>query len=295
MNQYNKTRIAPTPSGFLHLGNILSFCITATLARKSHAKILLRIDDLDQPRINEAYLQDIFDILNFLEIPWDEGPRNVKEFKNSYSQSHRIKQYHEAMKQLSDDNLVFACICTRKQLNSNSCSCFKRHIPLTEEDACWRLITADNGDLKVKNYNSETVSASLPRNMFNFIIKRKDGLPSYQLTSVIDDLLYDVDLVVRGEDLWPSTLAQHALASALQTNKFKDITFYHHPLLKESSGKKLSKSAGSTSIHYLRETGKTPAHIYSLIATMLGINQTIKNWRQLGDTIIIMKTNKAGN
>jgi glutamyl-tRNA synthetase len=91
---------------------------------------------------------------------------------------------------------------------------------------------------------------------------------------------------VRGEDLWPSTLAQLVLASALQTNKFGDIAFYHHPLLKEASGKKLSKSAGSTSIHHLLETGKTPAHIYSLIAAMLGINQTIQNWQQLGDTII---------
>ncbi len=87
---YKKTRIAPTPSGFLHLGNVLSFSITAALAKKHSAKILLRIDDLDRARANDQYLQDIFDTLNFLEIPWDEGPRNVNEFKNAYSQAHRM-------------------------------------------------------------------------------------------------------------------------------------------------------------------------------------------------------------
>src|ERR1700760_1845577 len=122
--QYHKTRIAPTPSGFLHLGNILSFSITAALAKESGAKILLRIDDLDQPRVNKDYLQDIFDTLNFLEIPWDEGPKNVKEFEADYSQQHRMMAYQEAIDQLIDHKLVFACTCSRKQLNEYmGCDC----------------------------------------------------------------------------------------------------------------------------------------------------------------------------
>lgn len=78
---FTRTRIAPTPSGFLHLGNAFSFALTASLARKTGAKILLRIDDLDHQRIQQQYVQDIFDTLHFLEIPWDEGPLNYDEYK----------------------------------------------------------------------------------------------------------------------------------------------------------------------------------------------------------------------
>ena len=110
-NIFHKTRIAPTPSGYLHVGNVLSFAVTALLAQKSGAKTLLRIDDLDQPRVNKLYLQEIFDTLNFLEIPWDEGPRNLKEFDSDYSQLHRMPLYMQALKQLADEKLVFACSC----------------------------------------------------------------------------------------------------------------------------------------------------------------------------------------
>ncbi|MDB5141409.1 MAG: hypothetical protein JWQ66_122, partial [Mucilaginibacter sp.] len=111
-------------------------------------------------------------------------------------------------------------------------------------------------------------------------------LPAYQLTSVIDDLFYGVDLVVRGADLWPSTLAQHQLALALGQNSFCNVTFYHHPLLMETSGKKLSKSAGSTSVRYLRKNGRTPVDIYGLIGDTLGANKTVSNWQQLAEVII---------
>jgi len=284
---YNKTRLAPTPSGFLHLGNVLSFCITAALAQKHGAKILLRIDDLDRTRVNNQYVQDIFDALNFLEIPWDEGPRDVKEFEESYSQLHRMHLYRDALKQFADDKLVFACECSRLQLNSKeySCECLSKQIPLNTENTSWRLITKDKAELAIKNYNGQTIQAALPADMHNFVIKRKDGLPAYQLTSVIDDLYYGVDLIVRGEDLWSSTLAQHQLATVLREDDFNEITFYHHPLLTETSGKKLSKSAGSTSVHYLRQNRKKASDIFTHIAAMLGINETVNNWQQLAGII----------
>ena len=119
--------------------------------------------------------------------------------------------------------------------------------------------------------------------MHNFIIRKKDGFPAYQLTSVIDDLFYGVDLVVRGLDLWPSTLAQQELAMALGENKFQCIAFYHHTLLTDNTNQKLSKSAGATSVRYLRESGKTPADVYRLIADMLGIQSPISNFFQLAD------------
>jgi glutamyl-tRNA synthetase len=285
--QYHSTRIAPTPSGFLHLGNILSFSITAALAKESRAKILLRIDDLDQPRVNKDYLQDIFDTLTFLEIPWDEGPKDIKEFEAKYSQRHRMGAYREAIDQLIDNKLVFACTCSRKQLNENqSCDCIRRGISKDEKNASLRLITDNTTELAVKDYSGQTIRTVLPLEMYNFVVRRKDGLPAYQLTSVIDDLFYGIDLVVRGQDLWPSTLAQHQLASALRQSNFGGITFYHHPLLMETSGKKLSKSAGATSVSYLREKSKTTAAIYKLIGDMLGTNETVGNWQQLAEVII---------
>ena len=285
-NSFNKTRIAPTPSGYLHVGNVLSFAVTALLARKSGAKILLRIDDLDQPRINKLYLQDIFDTLNFLEIPWDEGPRNLQDFETGYSQLHRLPMYKEALKQLADEGLVFACTCSRSQLTIGECSCFEKKIPLSAQNTCWRLLTGVNTEIQVKNYNGNITKALLPDEMHNFVVKKKDGFPAYQLTSVIDDLFFGVDLVVRGEDLWPSTLAQHLLANVLKKNGFADVTFYHHPLLMEA-GKKISKSAGAVSIRYLRESGKKPTDIYTTIAGMLGIKDPVTNWEQLAEIIIM--------
>ena len=284
---FNRTRIAPTPSGFLHMGNVLSFAITAALAERTGAKILLRIDDIDRARVNKSYLQDVFDTLNFLDIPWDEGARSPKEFEDNYSQLHRLGMYSEALNRLADDRKLFACTCSRRQLsNAELCTCFNRNIPLTTENASWRMVTGHSPELAVKNFGGKIIHAVLPNEMRDFIVKKRDGFPAYQLTSVIDDLFYGVDFIVRGEDLWPSTLAQHQLTSVLGMDNFSNVTFYHHPLLMEAPGRKLSKSAGATSIKYLRESGKSPADIYQLIASMTGINESVVNWRQLGEIAV---------
>lgn len=279
--RFNKARLAPTPSGFLHLGNVLSFAITASLARETGAKILLRIDDLDRARADEKYIQDIFDTLNFLKIPWDEGPRDAEEFGMTYSQLHRMPLYQDALQQLADKELVYACTCSRKQIN-HSCNCRVRKLSLDTPEASWRLITGDV-ELNVKNYNGEYNRVALPAEMRDFVVMKKDGLPAYQLSSVVDDLFYGVDLIIRGDDLWPSTLAQHELAGMLSESKFGSITFHHHALLKELSGEKLSKSAGATSVRYLREQGGSPADIYSMIVSMLGVMESIDSWQQLAE------------
>jgi glutamyl-tRNA synthetase len=283
---FNKTRIAPTPSGFLHVGNILSFSLTAALARKHDAKILLRVDDLDRARVMPEYLTDIFDTLQFLEIPWDEGPANATDFEANFSQVHRMQLYKDALEQLVSGGFVFACTCSRKQLNEAvSCTCFNKQIPLSTPDASWRLHTNDTV-LKVKNYNSETVQTQLPAQIENFVVRKKDGFPAYQLTSLIDDLFYGVDLIVRGDDLWVSTLAQIQLAVLLDKPAFNDIVFYHHSLLLDEPGKKLSKSAGSTSVRYLRQEGKSAAEVFGLISDLLGLPERANNWQQLAGLIL---------
>ena len=275
------TRIAPTPSGFLHVGNILSFAITSALTKKNNAKVLLRIDDLDQARANEEYIQDIFDTLNYMEILWDIGPKDAQDFQSNWSQTHRMQPYYKALDKLRDKGLVFACTCSRQQIkNSEPCTCHEKHIPFETENAAWRLITGKK-ELSIRNYNDEIIRAALPPEMHNFVIRRRDGVPAYQLASVVDDLLYNIDLIVRGQDLWSSTIAQHELALALDESRFSEIRFYHHPLLTEASGQKLSKSAGSTSIKYLRGSGKSPAEIYTLIGKMTGLDQRFNNWSEL--------------
>ncbi|ASU31998.1 glutamate--tRNA ligase family protein [Mucilaginibacter xinganensis] len=284
-DSFNKTRIAPTPSGYLHLGNIASFALTAFLARKSGAKILLRIDDLDQARANRLYLQDIFNTLNFLEIPWDEGPENLAEFESSYSQLHRLPLYNQALKQLEDEELVFACDCSRSSLAVAECVCSARSISLSLPNISWRLRTDANTEVTVKNYNGSVMKVALPPAMQHFVVRKKDGFPAYQLTSLVDDLFFGIDLIVRGEDLWPSTLAQHTLAKKQKKNTFFEISFFHHPLLM-NGGQKLSKSAGDTSVRYLAQNGKKPAEIYKIIGGMLGIKGDISNYQQLGANVI---------
>jgi len=284
---FNKTRIAPTPSGFLHVGNILSFSITAALARKHGAKILLRIDDLDRARVNREYLTDIFDTLRFLEIPWDEGPQNVDDFEAHFSQIHRMHLYNETLEQLAAEGFVFACTCSRKQLSEiGSCNCSDKQLPLNTPDASWRLRTDNAGTLQVKNYDGTIIQIQLPAEMENFVVRKKDGFPAYQLTSLIDDLFYGVDLIVRGEDLWSSTLAQIQLATVLEKQVFNDAVFYHHPLLLEADGKKLSKSAGSTSIRYLRREGKSAGDVFMLISGLFAPPEKANNWQQLAASIL---------
>jgi glutamyl/glutaminyl-tRNA synthetase len=286
-NQFNKTRIAPTPSGYLHLGNILSFAITACLAQKTSAKILLRIDDMDQARANPQYVQDIFDTLNFLEIPWHEGPRSPGEFVQAYSQLHRMAFYKSALNKLADGNLVFGCTCTRSQMqNGEVCNCINKKIPLNTPNASWRLHTDADVPISVRCYDGDNITTTLPPEMKNFVVRKKDGYPAYQLTSVIDDVFYGVDLIIRGQDLWASTLAQQYLAAALKLSQFNNIVFYHHPLLTEPSGNKLSKSAGAMSIKHLHEISKTPAHVFALIADAVGIKESVTSWQQLAESYL---------
>jgi len=279
--KFTRTRIAPTPSGYLHLGNALSFALTAAIARKTGAQILLRIDDLDRQRVNFAYVQDVFDTLSFLEIPWDEGPRDVEEYNNEWSQLHRMELYKEALQQLADQRELFACRCSRSQFQGNSYpgNCINKSIPLDTPETAWRLYT-DDRQISLKTLAGTQIDC-LPEPMKNFVLKKKDRHPAYQLASLVDDLHFGVDLVIRGHDLYPSTLAQLFLADVLGEQTFNSITFHHHPLLMESTDKKLSKSAGATSIKYLREQGKTAADIYAEIGKLFQREEQLRGFEDM--------------
>lgn len=285
--RFRKTRIAPTPSGFLHIGNILSFCITAALARRTGAKILLRIDDLDQQRTDQRFIDDIFTTLHFLEIPWDEGPRNTKDFIQNYSQVLRLERYQQVLDSLGEKGQIFPCSCTRTQLAAFAEkgypeTCLHR-APDRTQPVNWRLNTSEQRLLHMKTVPGNRVVSQLPPAMRHFVVRKKDGYPSYQLASVMDDLYFGIDLIVRGADLPDSTAAQLYLAAVLGADAFSDICFLHHPLLMKNEVEKLSKSAGDTSVKYLREQGQNPAAIFRMIGEKIGINQPIQNGVELGE------------
>lgn len=288
---FKRTRLAPTPSGFLHLGNALSFALTAWLARRHGASILLRIDDLDQARVRKEYVEDIFETLDFLSLPWDEGPRAADAVEIQYAQIHRLALYEQALLKLQERGLVYACTCSRAQLERQggeaiySGTCRHRNLPLDTPGACWRLHTTEREE-EITLLNGGRVRAVLPPALHDVVVRKKDGLPAYQLASVVDDLYYEVDLVVRGEDLWPSTIVQHQIAAQLGADKFSKIRFYHHPLLLEAEGQKLSKSAGATSIRQLRREGRSPASIYALIDQWLGGEGTASGWEELAALVM---------
>jgi len=288
---YKKTRLAPTPSGYLHIGNVLSFAITAALAKQYGAKILLRIDDVDRERTDKKYVQDIFDTLSFIGIPCDEGPWNIAEYENKYSQVHRMGLYRNALDALRAGGHVFACDCSRAQvaaINADSTypgTCLHKGLALDAENVSWRLNTDANVTLRMKTFDG-VADESLPASMAYFVVRKKDGFPAYQLTSVIDDMHFGIDLVVRGEDLRGSTLAQLYLSQLLGKQDFANVTFYHHPLLTNAQGEKLSKTAGDISVQYLRKEGKSAEDIYTIIGDMLGLHGRMESWEQL-KTIVL--------
>ncbi|RYY38467.1 MAG: tRNA glutamyl-Q synthetase [Chitinophagaceae bacterium] len=257
-----RTRIAPTPSGYLHSGNALAFLHTARRARELGASLLLRIDDMDRERVRPEYIQDVFDTLDFLRIHPNEGPASSADFEACWSQRLRMHLYSEMLGQLAAQNAVYACTCTRSQLQSNASegypgTCRNKNIPLHTLGAAWRLRTDPGVAVRMRLPDGAHSASTLPPAQHDFIVRKKDGFPAYQLCSLADDVHFEVDYIVRGADLRDSTWAQLYLARVLGCSSFEACTFEHHPLVYDSAGMKLSKSAGAASIKHWRESGAT--------------------------------------
>lgn len=250
-------RLAPTPSGFLHQGNAFNFLLNWLYARQLGAKVLLRIDDLDAMRSREVYLEDIFETLHWLGLDWDVGPKNVKDFQQHWSQELRLPNYKQPLVYLVQNNMLFACDCTRKNLRNAGFTraypniCLEKQLPISEA-LPWRVRVQTGTIINVQDIKFGVYELDLYHEMGSFIIKTRDGIPAYQLASLIDDVQFGVTHVIRGSDLLASTAAQVYLAGILQLNYFKNMIWYHHPLIVDEAGHKLSKSAGSLSLQYLR-------------------------------------------
>lgn len=268
---FKKTRYAPTPSGFLHVGNLYSMALTVSIAKKEAANILLRIDDIDKARVKKEYVQDIFETLDFFDLPWQEGPKNAIEHAARFTQSLRLNLYENLLQELKNKKLVYACTCSRSELEHAGThtvypgTCKNKTISLYEKNVCWRLNTSEPFDLILNEYGKNPKPSVLPKKMHDFIVRRKDGLPSYQVCSLVDDVHFGIDLIVRGEDLLDSSLAQLYLAHLTGLNDFLNTTFLHHPLLMNKEGQKLSKSAGDASLLYYRTNGYNKSDVFALL------------------------------
>lgn len=266
-----RTRIAPTPSGYLHLGNAFSFLLTSLIARKEKGSILLRIDDIDSERTKPEYLQDIFESLEWLGIEWQEGPTGPDDFEENWSQHRRIDIYTSMLTQLREQRQLFACNCSRKKLESFKTHaypgiCESLNLMLDAAETAWRLKVNSGDKISFQDRILGAMTFPLGQETGSFIVRKKDSLPSYQLVSLADDTHFRINCVVRGEDLIPSTAMQLFMADKLQLEGFRKAQFYHHKLQRDESGQKLSKSAGAVSLQYMRKRGFGAEEVYTLFA-----------------------------
>jgi glutamyl-tRNA synthetase len=271
-----KTRLAPTPSGFLHLGNAVSFLITYCLVKSENGKLLLRIDDLDRERYRKEYVEDIFYALDWLGIQYDEGPFSVADFEKNWTQQQRLPMYEMVLSSVVEQEWVYACDCTRKELITSgnhtvySGKCRDEKKSFYENNA-WRWRIKENAFIHWTDLFMSDTSVNLSLEMGDFVVKQKNGLPSYQLASYLDDLHFNITHIIRGADLLPSTAAQLYMAYCRQSNDFQGIAFGHHPLITDIMGNKLSKSAGSASLKSIRENRQVPSNLFELAGKLLGL------------------------
>lgn len=279
------TRLAPTPSGLLHLGNAWSFTLTWLAARSAGGTVRLRIDDLDAVRAQDEYLEDVFASLRWLGLDWDAGPGSVREFKIRDSQRLRLQAYHAALETLKAGGHLYACTCSRAAIRARNLdmgrpaddvypgTCRARGLALDTPDCALRFRVAD-APVSFGAFDGSTLTLEPARAMGDFVVARRDGEPAYQLASVVDDMTHGVNLVVRGLDLLPSTGAQLALSAALESTgaSFRAARFWHHALLVDDAGEKLSKSRGAESLAALRARFPEPAPVFRAFATLLGLS-----------------------
>ncbi|OGX91351.1 glutamate--tRNA ligase family protein [Hymenobacter coccineus] len=232
-------RLAPTPSGCLHLGNAVNFVLTWLLTRRAGGTLHLRIDDLDRARLRWPYLDNIFRVIDWLGIDYDQGPRSPDDFLRHYSQLLHLPEYNAVLRRLAQrPGLLEASHRSRTGAPGAL-------VPFATPGAAWRALVPPATAVPWPDAGQGPTQVLLGEVMPDFVIRKKDGVAAYQVASVVDDLRLGTTLIVRGLDLQPSTAAQLWLAAKLsETAAFnaQRIQFYHHDLLTDAAGQKLSKS-----------------------------------------------------
>jgi len=260
-------RLAPSPTGLLHLGHARTFWIAAQRARAAKGMLWLRDEDLDPQRSRTEFAAAMREDLRWLGITWDAEMR----------QSERLNAYRQAMEQLVRGGYVYPCRCSRKDLQEAVQAPHEDDDEPVYSGRCRPVANAETELLPDTNYrfrvpDGEVVSfvdgqAGLQSfkagcgtsvDFGDFVVWRKDGLPSYQLACVVDDAAMDVSEVVRGRDLLRSTARQILLQRALELPTPK---YFHCELMRDAAGLRLAKRHDALSLRSLRQAGCTPAEV----------------------------------
>jgi len=237
------TRIAPTPSGFLHLGNAVNFALISQLAFRWGAGVALRVDDMDSARVRPEYVDDIFSTLDWLGIAWTTGPGDRAEFERDYSMADRTEYYRSQIDLLSGAGLqVFACSCSRADLAASGglrCAgpCVSADLELATDRTALRLRIPDGAAVQMSGSDIDLSAVH-----GDVVLWRRDGLPAYHLVTVIEDRDLGVTDIVRGSDLLESSALHAWLAPYLDAPNVAQANYLHHGLIADDDGHKLSKS-----------------------------------------------------
>jgi glutamyl-tRNA synthetase len=274
-----RTRLAPSPTGALHLGNARSFLANWALARQQGWEIALRVEDLDGPRVKAGASEEAIDVLQWLGIDWDSGP---------FTQRSDLTPYRAALERLAAQGDIYPCRCTRKEIEAASLSAphgdehelrypgtcrpaTPTPLPPTALDqpgVAWRLRVPEETTTFVDHVAGEH-SHNIASTSGDFLVATKEGLPSYQLAVVVDDARQEIDRIVRGDDLLGSTHRQLLLQQRLGIASPPE--YYHLPLVVGEDGRRLAKRHGDSRISHYRGLGVTPERIIGLLGEWCGL------------------------
>ncbi len=275
-------RYAPSPTGVLHMGNLRTALLAWLFARTKNGQFVLRIEDLDRPRVQAGATQQMLNDLHWLGLNWDEGPDCGGPYA-PYIQSERTGIYMQYLARLQAENRVYPCYCSRAEVKqAASASQQGSEDSPRYPGTCRNLTEAQRqqyeasgrcpslrfrvDDNRIVNFHDRVmgpVTQHVQQAVGDFIVHRSDGIFSYQFAVVVDDALMHIHQVVRGNDLLTSTARQILLYEALG---FPIPTFAHVPLLVDERGNRLSKRTQSMGLEPLREQGATPEQVVGQLA-----------------------------
>ncbi|MFA6564570.1 MAG: tRNA glutamyl-Q(34) synthetase GluQRS [Verrucomicrobiia bacterium] len=271
-------RLAPTPSGGLHLGNARTFLVAWLSARAAGGRVMLRVDDLDQPRVKPGFVEQAMEDLRWLGLEWDGEPM---------FQSRRGEAYMATLEKLRASGSVYPCVCSRKEIGtaaraphegeegpvySGVCRGKFRDAADAQRQTgrapCWRF-AADGSSPRVEFDDAlhGRCGFDVQRQLGDFVVFRNDGIAAYQLATVVDDHAQGITEVVRGDDLLTSTARQLLLYRALGLTPPR---FLHAPLVLDNAGQRMAKRRDSTRLAALREAGVPAAQVIGALAASCG-------------------------
>lgn len=279
-------RYAPSPTGALHLGNLRTALLAWLFARAAGGQFILRIEDLDIPRTRPGAARTLLDDLRWLGFDWDEGP-DVGGPVGPYVQSARQAIYDHAIAQLREAGLIYPCYCTRAELAQIASAPQGDDAPrypgvcrhLTPEERAAREAAGRRPSLRFiapetpiwfRDALWGDISESSAATTGDFIVRRSDGIVSYQLAVVVDDALMGITQVVRGHDLLSSTARQLALYDALG---YPRPTLYAHvPLVVDDTGARLAKRDAAAGLAGMRAAGYSSRQVVGALAASCGLS-----------------------